>query len=1026
MSELVSVVVPYYHVEEKMFLNCIKSICASTYNNIEIIIIDDGNEDVHLDTIDKCATLDERIVVVKHEKNIGLYQARISGVEYANGDYILFVDADDMISVDWIRLLVEDIKKNDTDLQMGNTVSIDGNGWRFIRNHAYSYNKYKEKYNSCPLNIVLEDEGCMYELHVMWNKLYKKSLWDKSLHDLKRFSRHLVMTEDILFTMILFYNAKNMGFSDCDAYFYNRNEKSSTMDNNDITKLKKDINDVVYVFSSIEEFLCEKISEEEKKHLQAFKDRYFRLWSSVIISNKSSDKKNLNDVKKKFLIKFEKEELKNPITEDGYFDSVKTNWNNSLEEIKCEIINTHHRIISFDIFDTLVVRNILNPEDILDLVSIEIGKRNIGIVGYKTLRKNSETIARQKLNINHPGWEDVNINEIYAEMNKLGVEKNICNKIMEIEIDIEKKIISERSIGKELYNLARYLGKKIVFTSDMYLERKDIEDILFKCGYKDYDDIFLSSERRELKTTGNLYRTLINELKCVPSEIIHIGDNYQADFLNANNMGIKAVLLPKSKEMLMGNINSIYSGSSKDWIDCNKESIYDYSNIYETIYAKIAYAISANMIFGNPYIEYNRNTDFNADPLTIGEFPIGMHLFNVASWLCEEGIKYKKKVIHFTSRDGYYLKRIYDICRKNMYPNAPKSSYLFVSRKALIPIQVKFFGMDSVISSNSWNGQTHINIYKTYSKILKRLDDKIRQRLFNDGYILESKFSSELEYIKYIKNLSNYVDEDQLENNFNLCREYLSNNINDDDIIFDFGYSGKIHLMIEKAIGKHVLGLYIHNNGQDAFNRCKSNNMSIHTYYSKATSMSGVINEYLLSDYRPSCIGYEKNDNVIKPIFEEKIISPTDNYIFEKIYQGAEVFTNNISRILNIINDCDYRVGTELSVPYERFLIFAKDMDKRIFDESHIEDEYFGGITKKKLVDMWNEQIKWKRLFDLKDDNTKRKGENDGLNIKTENLEWEVYKEKVLNGNIVKKALYWMIVDKSFFLRRVKEKIGGN
>lgn len=110
----VSIIVPVYNVE--VFLDeCVQSILAQTYKNIEIILIDDGAKDNSGKMCDGFAFKDERIVVI-HKENGGLSSARNAGIEKATGDYLIFVDSDDVISPLMVETMVSKALEYETDI----------------------------------------------------------------------------------------------------------------------------------------------------------------------------------------------------------------------------------------------------------------------------------------------------------------------------------------------------------------------------------------------------------------------------------------------------------------------------------------------------------------------------------------------------------------------------------------------------------------------------------------------------------------------------------------------------------------------------------------------------------------------------------------------------------------------------------------------------------------------------------------------------------------------------------------------
>ena len=110
-TTLISVVIPVYNIEEYLE-RCVNSICAQTYPNLEILLVDDGSTDGSGALCDALAEKDTRIRVF-HKVNGGSSSARNVGVAQARGDYIGFVDSDDYISENMYELLYEAIKKND-------------------------------------------------------------------------------------------------------------------------------------------------------------------------------------------------------------------------------------------------------------------------------------------------------------------------------------------------------------------------------------------------------------------------------------------------------------------------------------------------------------------------------------------------------------------------------------------------------------------------------------------------------------------------------------------------------------------------------------------------------------------------------------------------------------------------------------------------------------------------------------------------------------------------------------------------
>lgn len=98
---LVTIIIPVYNVEERIDY-CLESVLAQTYQNIEILLIDDGSTDNSGKICDRYSQRDSRITVI-HKKNGGVSTARNVGIVQSNGDYICFVDSDDAVKPDMIK-----------------------------------------------------------------------------------------------------------------------------------------------------------------------------------------------------------------------------------------------------------------------------------------------------------------------------------------------------------------------------------------------------------------------------------------------------------------------------------------------------------------------------------------------------------------------------------------------------------------------------------------------------------------------------------------------------------------------------------------------------------------------------------------------------------------------------------------------------------------------------------------------------------------------------------------------------------
>src|SRR5699024_8754189 len=111
---MVTVIVPAYNVEQ-WIKRCIDSICNQSFSNLEIIVIDDGSTDNTFKVLQECAKKDKRIRII-HQENSGLVAVREKGIKLAKGEYVGFVDGDDVIEPDMYERLVENAIKYDAEI----------------------------------------------------------------------------------------------------------------------------------------------------------------------------------------------------------------------------------------------------------------------------------------------------------------------------------------------------------------------------------------------------------------------------------------------------------------------------------------------------------------------------------------------------------------------------------------------------------------------------------------------------------------------------------------------------------------------------------------------------------------------------------------------------------------------------------------------------------------------------------------------------------------------------------------------
>ncbi|MCH4021322.1 MAG: glycosyltransferase [Erysipelotrichaceae bacterium] len=210
MDALISVIIPVYKVEEYLE-DCIRSVIQQTYNNLEIILVDDGSPDRCPQICDSWAKKDSRVSVI-HKENGGLSDARNAGLDHCHGDYIAFVDSDDWIKPQMFERMLHVIQSEDADICACGIENHYDDGhissWKIPSLKGNKEKIYENLYHDTKYPVAA------------WNKLYKRCLWEQT-----RFPKGK-LCEDAFTTYLLIDKAKYIVQIPDDLYCYRIRENS--------------------------------------------------------------------------------------------------------------------------------------------------------------------------------------------------------------------------------------------------------------------------------------------------------------------------------------------------------------------------------------------------------------------------------------------------------------------------------------------------------------------------------------------------------------------------------------------------------------------------------------------------------------------------------------------------------------------------------------------------------------------------------------------------------------------------------
>lgn len=518
-------------------------------------------------------------------------------------------------------------------------------------------------------------------------------------------------------------------------------------------------------------------------------------------------------------------------------------------------------LVSFDIFDTLLLRGVSKPTDIFEIVWKESKEKGINILDitpteFIKLRIECERRARNKAYN-----REVNLEQIYKELPTFVVSD--LQQLMQTEVEVEQRYCYKNFDIYELVEGLEQAGKTMVLLSDMYLSVNQIKSLLLynEIDIGKFDSIIVSNEERCSKQTGELYEVLFSRYSNVSKDrIIHIGDNKSSDYEQAKEKGIDSIHYNIIPDKLNG--------------------IYDYERIRHNIPQSELIALrklaSQSSVFkkvgysGVERIAYE-----------IGASVVGPFLSHFVDGVCDQLEQLHIERIYPLMREGYLLgellKREIESRNKKILVKP-----IYISRKVTyIPSieKVNREEIENLIGARNLTIKEAIELVglkvEEFNEINEFIDTPLkksnRYNVFNTTlreYII-SKFSEEDNIVRIEK----FIQKQR-----SLLVDYLKQEIEDFENVatIDIGFFGRIQFWMEKALElegiehgmKHFLAIgvigekLIDGLNMEGYYGSIGENMDLITTIHRTTDVL----EKLISVTEGSTIGYIRNAAQVEPL----------------------------------------------------------------------------------------------------------------------------------------------------------------
>lgn len=436
-----------------------------------------------------------------------------------------------------------------------------------------------------------------------------------------------------------------------------------------------------------------------------------------------------------------------------------------------------HEYVSFDIFDTLIKRNVAIPSDVFRLVELKYNKLfpSNQISDFYTQRVNAERIANLQSTT-----EDITLDDIYTQLEGV-YTLEILQQLKKIEIQMELEVCVANKEIMPFYQYCVKNKKNILIISDMYLSKEIITAILERNGITVYNKLYVSSSFGLKKSTGSLFKFVLNDMNINSKQLIHIGDNKKSDYLRPKLLGIQSILIPN-------HINHLHYYNENG---LPSEDVFAYKTIG---------AFINNHLNGEKYFK-------------IGYETLGPLLYGFTTWLLKDLKKNGIKRIFFLSRDGYLVKKSFDILNDSDI----EGRYFYASRRAwIVPSLwmnpeledvIKLFSTVKRMSVKSFLERVSLKPYK-YKDALKGYNLNLETIILRDGKLTDGNFS---EFYSTVK--EEIIEQSKKE--YQDVISYIEQEFFVGKVaIFDIGWKGSIQKAMLKIINHHnfstnIFGYYL-------------------------------------------------------------------------------------------------------------------------------------------------------------------------------------------------------------------------
>lgn len=445
-------------------------------------------------------------------------------------------------------------------------------------------------------------------------------------------------------------------------------------------------------------------------------------------------------------------------------------WNKDLRDFKAKAACC--QVVSFDLYDTLLERRLVSPMDVFSLLERASNRRIMDIR------------RRAILDLG----DDYNMEELYGEMKELdkGITDEEWNRIMLLEMQIEKAVAVPRKAMVSLYNEFMDQGKEIYIITDMYLPKGFLMDLMADHGIQIDEDHFIESGYiKKNKSSGALWKYYMDAVLC-GKKAVHIGDNEKGDVESASRYGLEAAYIMSGTDLF------------------KSSSLCEAEGLGGACSDMLILGLVKSRLFNNPYaLNKSRGEVLIENKKDFGYCIWGPVMLSFLQWLMENAKKDGVETLLFAARDGYFILDCFEyMCLEMEGESAVKGKYLATSRRAA--------SVASIQNEHDFEEVCKLPYIGCFADYMEdRFDVKISRSDNMDKINISEDYDKVLEMMKpYESALRSEISRER--RNY---RRYLDGVCGSRKCaVVDTGYMGSIQNNIMKLLEKSVQGYYFYAN----------------------------------------------------------------------------------------------------------------------------------------------------------------------------------------------------------------------